>query len=396
MYHRLVIVSSTVFACHSAACAPPSAGGTGGSLDGGKAGVSHQIRGGRVVVGGKAITTTLRKDGSMWRGTMVGAQFKRTGLKGKKIAETVYGSTRAEAARMAVKKHQQHLDAVAAVKAPASPKPATKPKAAPAPQDDVPQPKTQVKPAAAAPSGPRKPVSTETLVKVIKGTQVTDDFVDNATSSQQEKQALKDMMTTLKATGAATGKPRTVSPAEFERLAKSDPSAVIARSAPPQAHRELVESPSIQLRQGAAQYGEGLYFAGGKGAADHVERNYGGGRNTTMRAVVDRSSLVDINFLKDVTVAARQVLGGGKPKGSRDVLEAARVIAHAYKQSGARLTKPEFGESHGFSDVLYNPAVLAPLLGFKGFTVSSPMLNGRKQPVDYIVILDRSALTVPE
>jgi len=205
---------------------------------------------------------------------------------------------------------------------------------------------------------------------------------------------VQDTMVALRAAGMDRTKPRTVSAAEFERLAAESPDDVVARSAPPVAHRELIESDTLPLVPGSAAYGEGIYFAGGAGAAEHVRFHYEIDNNTTLRALVDYSTIADHQFLLDVSKAAMSMVAGNTPSGSKQVVDAARSLAHAFKQSKVKVWT---GEGDAGSAAMIDPSVIAPLLGYKGFRILNPkgsVVN--KETVSYVVILDRSALTVAE
>jgi hypothetical protein len=117
--------SASVFACYSAACRPPTSGGTGGS--GGKAGKGGRgasgggasggssdgvsIVGGKATVGGKAITNNIVKRGNSWVTTMRGKEFShRTVSTGKKrFQDVLMGKTKKEVAEEAAKKYAEAL-----------------------------------------------------------------------------------------------------------------------------------------------------------------------------------------------------------------------------------------------------------------------------------------------
>jgi len=248
-------------------------------------------------------------------------------------------------------------------------------------------------PAGAAGSGPRMPISSRKMVEVMKATALGEVYAD-LYWEDMDKRLVQDTMVALRAAGMDRTKPRTVSAAEFERLAAESPDDVVARSAPPQNHRDLLESDTIRLIPASVAYGKGIYFAGGRDAARHVLENYQVRNNTVLRAIVDRSSLADYDFIMDVISAAKMMAEGGQSEKPKKVLDAANVLVDVFKESGVKLDTSVWGPG---SSAMSQPSLVAPLLGYKGYVVKNPnaaVMSG--DAVDYVVILDRSALTVPD
>lgn len=257
--------------------------------------------------------------------------------------------------------------------------------------------------------GARRMASVATMAEVIKATARKTRF-----GQYIDPVNVEELMVVLRATGAAGRKPHVVSAEKFESMVADNPDAVIVRTGLPAYHETIRDRDEISLLKGGDRYGEGLYFAGGPGAVDHVKVYAETPNHEMLRAVVDYSSIADVSFLLRVGAAARQMLAGATPQEDAPTLEAAGRLAQAFRKSGVAegaqgrrsfwikewrqmYPKSELPSVDSDSEAMYSPSLIAPLLGFKGFRIDRFELDlwPSGQQVDYVVILDRSALTMP-
>jgi hypothetical protein len=226
-------------------------------------------------------------------------------------------------------------------------------------------------------TGKREPMSTGDLAELIK-----------RTARMGETQSAQ---MALDISGASAGKPRMVSKDEFKKLKESDPEYAGARATHKDDDKQIREGDSYKLQPGAAHYGEGIYFATGKGAVRHVDDNYNRtGRNVISEAHIDRKSIAPYSLLSRVQSQVTEVLSGGKvdPKAPKKVLEAAKIILDGIQASG--LSKKQAINSNLFFD----HANIATMLGYKGYEIKNPRLDDSRYSGSYVAVLDRSALTM--
>lgn len=209
-----------------------------------------------------------------------------------------------------------------------------------------------------------------------------------------EKEVTRQSQHAIDTYGVSQSKPRVVSKEEFDRLAKESPDAVLHRVASQSSIDNFVRGDRLKLDVGGALHGEGIYFAAGRRSLSHVIQMYGD-RGATMTAVVDRSTIAPVSEIREVQSALEhlamkkfpdQLWGKNRPpKVSAKAMKAAQEIWDAI---GETLTKDNWFNS----GMIYSQDQIALAMGYKGYEIQSAEFKTGT----YVVILDRSAVTVPD
>ena len=266
---------------------------------------------------------------------------------------------------------------------------AAKPEPASAPKPAAAKPKPKPKPEPAKPAAKPEPKKTPTPSG--GGGSATSQQIGAVIKATLKKDPHVALMAVLETNGM-NGKPKVVSKAEFDKLSEKD---MLARTAPKAANEKFVKGDKHLMVSGGAEHGEGSYFARGANAVEHVQDYYGAAGHTIQRAHLDIKGLmtgreigrigsVAIRTMtnKDMTTEAAMKLFE-VPAKHREYVDKLTAV---YKDSGLD------GETLYDWESPTDWGVIAASVGIKAYRAED---GGFDFDDEYIVVLDRSVLTIP-